>query len=162
MKKNISLKHRPTSREHAQKVIPVLLDGFLSFQKQIIDHPLKKNEFHKMRIAGKPLRYMMEIFQNAFNEDFKQCLRDLRSVLDVMGNIHDCDIGIPILHDYIDEVAFYNDRRTHTNDRIPVGNIKNILRELESKRESLFIEVCGILKKWEKERFVKKILRTLR
>ncbi|HNT53647.1 MAG TPA: CHAD domain-containing protein [Anaerolineaceae bacterium] len=67
------------------------LDEFLAFG-QFIPQPEAEKELHECRIAGKRLRYTLEIFAECFPDGFKQPLQVLRKAQDLLGRIHDADV----------------------------------------------------------------------
>ncbi len=71
---------------------------------------------HSMRIAAKRLRYAVEIFLPHLGEGGEPLLDEARSLQALLGRIHDDDVWIAFLPDFIDEerrrtVAFYGHGR---------------------------------------------------
>ena len=71
---------------------------------------------HSMRIAAKRLRYAVEIFLPHLGEGGESLLDEARSLQGLLGRIHDDDVWIAFLPDFIDEerrrtVAFYGHGR---------------------------------------------------
>ncbi len=78
------------------------LDDFLSYEEYIRQAENKK-ELHAMRIAAKRLRYCMEIFASLYNDKLETPLDIIRNVQTVLGEIHDCDVWIEFLPDFINK-----------------------------------------------------------
>lgn len=78
------------------------LDDFLSYEVYIRQAENKK-ELHAMRIAAKRLRYCMEIFAPLYEDKLIIPLDIIRKVQTVLGEIHDCDVWIEFLPDFIDK-----------------------------------------------------------
>ncbi len=73
-------------------------------------HPDNVNDLHAMRIAAKRLRYTMEIFHAVFQQDdtakeFDWLSDKVKSVQEQIGEIHDADVRVPLLHDYLERHA---------------------------------------------------------
>ncbi len=73
-----------------------LLDELLVLEP-CVHNPEDIAGLHAMRIAGKRLRYALEVFEPAYGEAFKPALRALRAVQDALGDIHDCDVWAQFL-----------------------------------------------------------------
>ncbi len=78
------------------------LDDFLSYEVYIRQAEYKK-ELHAMRIAAKRLRYCMEIFAPLYANKLADSLNIIRKVQTVLGEIHDCDVWIEFLPDFIEK-----------------------------------------------------------
>ncbi|MCE5295822.1 MAG: CHAD domain-containing protein [Euryarchaeota archaeon] len=52
---------------------------------------------HEMRIAGKHLRYTLEIFSTCYAEGLKGYIKRLKEMQDVLGEMHDCDVWSELL-----------------------------------------------------------------
>lgn len=57
-----------------------------------VKHPERETELHQMRIAGKRLRYTVEVFQPLCAERAGKTLPSLVRMQDLLGEIHDCDV----------------------------------------------------------------------
>jgi CHAD domain-containing protein len=60
-------------------------------------------EHHQMRIAGKKLRYVMEIYKRAFEKRLDKAIKTVRSIQGLLGDIHDCDVWIEVIEEFIQE-----------------------------------------------------------
>lgn len=49
-------------------------------------------EHHAMRIAGKRLRYTLEVFRPLFDDGLKDELATMKRLQDLLGELHDCDV----------------------------------------------------------------------
>lgn len=86
----------------AGKNIQEKLNYFLSYESHIYD-PENITELHAMRIAAKRLRYTVEFFTPLYENELKPTLKVLRASQDLLGEIHDCDVWIAALPQFIDE-----------------------------------------------------------
>jgi CHAD domain-containing protein len=114
-----------------------------------------------MRLSGKTLRYAMEVFEAAFDDEFRACLEDVKHLLDAMGKIHDCDVNVPKLQEHLREMRLFNRSRTKFDDRIPTSVIVKIIRKQHSLRRSSFEEMTVLLDRWNSENFKGKILQSM-
>ena len=64
--------------------------------------PANVTELHDMRIACKRLRYLLEIFGIAFGDRPRAVQLDqIAELQDLLGDIHDCDVQIPMLEEHL-------------------------------------------------------------
>jgi hypothetical protein len=87
-------------RPNARRVLAVRIDEVYGYDGLIAD-PANVTELHDMRIACKRLRYLLEIFGIAFDADLDPFLDDVRGLQDLLGDIHDCDVQIPMLEEHL-------------------------------------------------------------
>ncbi len=73
-----------------------LLDALLALEP-CVHKPEDIDALHAMRIAGKRLRYALEVFEPVYGEAFKPALKALRAVQEALGDIHDCDVWAEFL-----------------------------------------------------------------
>jgi hypothetical protein len=76
------------------RILRVRLDELYSFDPAVLD-PIKVTELHDMRIAAKRLRYVLEIAGHCVPSLGAEAEAVARSLQDVLGEIHDCDVLIP-------------------------------------------------------------------
>lgn len=73
-------------------------------------HPDNVDELHAMRIAAKRLRYTMEIFHAVFQQpeaakEWDWLYDKAKAVQEQIGEIHDADVRVPLLQDYLERHA---------------------------------------------------------
>jgi hypothetical protein len=78
----------------------VRIDEVYSYDGLVAD-PANVTELHDLRIACKRLRYLLEIFAIAFPADLEPYIEEVRGLQDLLGDIHDCDVQIPMLEDHL-------------------------------------------------------------
>ncbi|MBI4926613.1 MAG: CHAD domain-containing protein [Anaerolineae bacterium] len=86
--------------EHAQASILPCLVHFLSYDAIVRDVE-RVTELHEMRIAAKRLRYTMETFAPIYANDLKPWLPAVRDFQEVLGDIHDCDVWVGFLPEFM-------------------------------------------------------------
>jgi hypothetical protein len=87
-------------RPNARKVLAVRIDEVYSFDGVVAD-PANVTELHDLRIACKRLRYLLEIFDIAFAEDLEHFIDEVKGLQDLLGEIHDRDVQVPMLEEHL-------------------------------------------------------------
>lgn len=155
------IKTNKSLRDNAKLAVPRMLDDFLDRRDRVLAHPRLKNELHRMRLAGKTLRYAMEVFEHAFGGEFSSCLEQLKNLLNTMGTIHDCDVHVPKMQSYLREVRLFNRASPTPQDKIHTGPMTDLIREQLARRKSLFLEMTEIIEQWTRENFKGKVLQSM-
>jgi len=87
-------------RPNARRILAVRIDEVWSFEHAVVD-PAAVTELHDMRIACKRLRYLLEIFDVAFDEPLEPYVEEVKGLQDLLGEIHDRDVQVPALEDHL-------------------------------------------------------------
>jgi CHAD domain len=82
--------------ENAARIIRVRLDELRSFVPAALDRE-RATEQHDMRIAAKRLRYVLEATEFCFGPPARAARRRARDIQDVLGELHDCDVMLPLV-----------------------------------------------------------------
>lgn len=98
----VRVKRAQPLRQRAAQEISSHLDQLLRFE-QFVNQPSAISELHQMRIAAKRFRYVMEIFNPVFSRKLKPYIRAVRSLQDILGEMHDCDIWIATIPEFIEK-----------------------------------------------------------
>ena len=108
-------------------------------------NPENIKELHQMRIVGKYLRYTMEIFAPIYANELKNQLNIVRTLQELLGQIHDCDVWLEFLPSFIQKEIKYTNKFYGTT--MPFARIKPGLeffhdnrKEERQKRYSEFID----------------------
>ena len=128
MKRTYPVKKKLSFRENIQIILPLIYDDFMSYKDRVVNHPRLKQELHGMRISGKPLRYAMEYAVPAFSEDFKNCLAEVKNIIELMGEIHDADVLIPELYTHLKEIRRYNSTLANREERLTTNGILKLIK----------------------------------
>ena len=80
--------------DEVAKIVAVRLDELLSFMPKARD-PAAVHTLHDLRIAAKRLRYVLELFGDAFGPYAARAAKQTKKLQDVVGEIHDCDVTRP-------------------------------------------------------------------
>jgi hypothetical protein len=87
-------------RPNARRILQVRIGEVYGYDGLVAD-PANVTELHDMRIACKRLRYLLEIFGIAFDADLEPFLDEVKGLQDLLGDIHDCDVQIPMLERHL-------------------------------------------------------------
>ncbi len=158
LKKTYSIKKKHSLRENLAKVIPEMFDDFFCFAPVVINFPLRKNQLHEMRKAGKPLRYAMELGEYCFSGDFKLCLEEIKSSLDLMGEVHDADVMIPDITLHMKEIRLFNTTIKEPDQRLSTRQLREAILKLRKQRRELYAELSAKLKLWSENNFRERIM----
>ncbi len=158
MKRKYTIKKKHSLKENLRAVIPEMFDDFDRFRPVVVNFPLRKNMLHEMRKAGKPLRYAMELGEYAFGADFTLCLEEIKSSLDLMGDIHDADVMIPDIELHMKEIRQFNNSVKECEQRILTLQLRETLTKLRSSRKALYAELCQKLNLWAENDFRQRIV----
>ncbi|MBL7129094.1 MAG: CHAD domain-containing protein [Ignavibacteria bacterium] len=148
-------------RDYAYMIIPAMYDRVMEYKNSVVGHPGRKEELHRMRIQTKPLRYALETYQNIFAEDFRKNFKAVKSFVERIGTIHDIDVLIPVLKEYMEEINIYNSNFVNKLQKIPTVALLEFIRKLNTDRKQNFEELCDILRKWESEDFRQKLIMSM-
>jgi CHAD domain len=87
-------------RANARRILAVRIGEIWAYDGVVMD-PANVRELHDMRIACKRLRYLLEIFACAFTTDLDPFLDEVKGLQDLLGEIHDRDVQVPMLEDHL-------------------------------------------------------------
>jgi CHAD domain-containing protein len=161
MAKRVYLKPNKSFRDNARLLVPFLLEEFLSHRDRVVAHPRLKKDFHKMRLAGKTLRYAMEVFESGFEDEFVSCLMEVKQLLDVMGQVHDCDVCAPALQNHLREIRSFNRVTANPDDRIRTKAVTDMIHVQQSRRMNMYNDACTVIDGWVAGGFGQKIIQSM-
>jgi CHAD domain-containing protein len=141
-------KVRKSFRGTGKDLLPRLRQEFATRLKLAIDRDQNSKRLHNARLAGKPLRYAMEMFENVFGKKFGDSLRNVRDLLQLMGEIHDCDIAIATLNQFLKEFTIYNSLVKTGGEEISVQPLRQLLSDQKSRRGSLDKDLEKSARRW--------------
>jgi CHAD domain-containing protein len=148
-------------KENVINILPMMYDNMMKYKEHVIGHPRMKTQLHRMRITGKPMRYIMEIMETTLGREFKNKLQEIKNVIELMGDIHDCDVFIGELNGYLNEIRAYNRFKKSLNEKFNLKCIINLIQDLRKKRNESYESLCDILKEWEKNNFREKLITSM-
>ena len=148
--------------DNARPLLGFLYGQFISHAESVIRHPRLRDKLHEMRIDGKPLRYMMEIFHPIYGRAFRKCFDDVKHLLELLGKIHDCDVTIPILQKHLREIRLFNPALIKREERVSTKGIRELIRIQREQRKNLYEDMGRVIRTWRKENFREKLLRAMK
>jgi CHAD domain-containing protein len=86
----------PQTYQQMQQVITERLNALLD-SAAAVQGPSAQTELHALRIAVKRLRYTLEAFEPLYHGEFKTPLHTTRTLQDLLGDVHDCDVWLHTL-----------------------------------------------------------------
>src|SRR5579859_3717788 len=90
------LNARAPTGQNARIIAKVRLEELYSW-KEYVDNPYYVRELHNLRIAAKRLRYTLEVFEEVLPAACHTIVKELTSVQDELGTLHDSDVMIALL-----------------------------------------------------------------
>lgn len=153
-----SPKPKKTLRENLRGALEALYDDFFRRRTQILNHPRRALQLHRMRIAGKPLRYSMELTTQLAGRQFASCYREMKELVELMGRTHDCDVHLPKLKREVALIKEYNALGVGTRRRVSAAPVAELMKQLRVERAQCFNEVCRILRRWERQNYRARLL----
>lgn len=76
---------------NARRVLPQLVSELLARGREVCAGEPAPQELHQLRLAGKRLRYSLELFRGLCGPGLDEVLKTLKSVQTILGDISDCD-----------------------------------------------------------------------
>ena len=76
---------------NARRVLPELTAAFFAMGREVCDSDPSPADLHRLRLAGKRLRYCLELFRGIYGRSMKKRLRMLRVIQRRLGVVSDCD-----------------------------------------------------------------------
>jgi CHAD domain-containing protein len=127
------------------------LDEFLSYEVYL-QKPEYIKELHQMRIAAKQLRYSLEIFAPIYPDQLEDVVKSARQAQQVLGEIHDCDVWVTFLPDFIaQEKGRIQHYLGHTRSlKLLLPGIEYFQKNRQEERKRLFANYQRTWKKWRK------------
>ena len=137
--------------ECARRVITTRFQEMMSFKEGAIDG-LDIEFVHNMRVSSRRLRAAMDNFAECFSKKkFRKYLKQTKNITSTMGAVRDLDVLIS---------KFETDAKSLTEDE-KIG-VKNLIIQLQQKREEARQPMLLMFSGLEKEGFDKKFLKFFR
>jgi len=90
--------------DNAERIVRTRLDELHGFMPQAADER-EVVALHDMRIAAKRLRYVLEVTGPCFGPYAETAIKLVKELQDLLGEIHDCDVQLPEVAAFLDELA---------------------------------------------------------
>jgi CHAD domain-containing protein len=110
-----------------------------------IDDLENAEELHAMRIAAKKLRYSLEVFAPLYPQELKAYLQTCRQTQDLLGGIHDCEVWISYLPEFISQekvriIKFYGAPRSFKALSAGIDYFVDVKTQERSQLHQTFLE----------------------
>lgn len=111
--------------------------------------PQSNTELHTTRITIKRLRYTLQAFAPLYPDALDNAIRTTRRLQDVLGNIHDCDVWVETLPQFLEEekdraLAYFGDSKPFEP---LVAGVTALRNERQKGRERYYREFTAL---WQK------------
>ncbi len=141
-------------REEASRTILKCLADFIDLSDSLY-RPFSAKRLHKLRIAGKHLRYAIELFQPVFGESMAHFAFGMKDMQKHLGDLHDCDVWMVRLEPYL-----------RAKRRKPEAESKRLaaiwlIDRLVQRRTKAYRNALNLWSCWETEDFCNKLRRTV-
>jgi CHAD domain-containing protein len=150
--------------DNAEKIVRVRLDELTSFMPKAAD-PEEIVALHDMRIAAKRLRYVLEVTGSCFGPYAANAVKQVKELQDLLGEIHDCDVQLPEIAAFLDELmeedvaaagASPRDLARAPNRRTYAGLVA-LQVHLRARRRALFADFLEMRRDLERKGFAARL-----
>ena len=150
--------------DNAEKIVRVRLDELCSFMPTAAD-PDEVIALHDMRIAAKRLRYVLEITGPCFGPYASSAVKMVKDLQDLLGEIHDCDVQLPEVADFLEELLSEDIASAGAHPR-DVGRVPNrrtyagliaLQVHLRARRNALFEDFLELWRDYERKGFAARL-----
>jgi CHAD domain-containing protein len=117
------------------------LEKLCSFEPWVFVEDAAEKQ-HRMRIAAKKLRYIMEIFAPLYAPDLGEPIRAVKRVQEQLGAIHDCDVWISTLPRFVCEEGMRPGEASPSSAGPggPGTDLADLLEDRKRERKELYNE----------------------
>ena len=142
--------------DNAERIVGARLDEVCSFSPRVLD-PAEVEALHDMRIAAKRLRYVLEVTGALFGPYAAEAGKRTKTLQDLLGELHDCDVLVPRVLALIDELRdedvaaiVAGGDAAHAED---YRGLELLVVRTRARREALFVRFLDLWTDLEREGF---------
>lgn len=139
--------------EAAENVIRSRIDEFCALGPALCS-PFRVRRLHKLRIAGKHLRYAVEIFTDQTDEAWSGRASEIAKMQGHLGELHDCDVWIDQLGS---DLKKRSDASAADSERQAAAWL---LSRFTRRRTAAYRSALRLWMKWEQTGFIDSMLST--
>jgi hypothetical protein len=144
----------------AERIIRTRLDELRSFMPAAED-PAAVTALHDMRIAAKRLRYVLEVTGPCFGPYAGKAVDHLKELQDLLGEIHDCDVHLPEVAEFLEELVAADVGAVAAGrpppNRATYAGLVALQVELRARREGLFARFLELWGDMERKGFAARL-----
>ncbi len=139
--------HSPVTYQNALVHITSKLEDIFTHEASVYI-PENIEEHHAMRIAIKHLRYTMEVFSPLYEGELKTQIEVCKKLQDMLGDLHDCDVWMDYLPQFMEEERAYSlDYFEHDDSfRILEPGLLHLQQYLRERRSAIYEEFVAYWK----------------
>jgi CHAD domain-containing protein len=150
--------------DNAERIVRVRLEELTSFMPKAAD-PTEVVALHDMRIAAKRLRYILEVTGSCFGPYASSAVKLVKDLQDLLGEIHDCDVQLPEVAAFLEELLSEDIATTGAHPR-DVGRVPNrrtyaglvaLQVHLRARRNALFEDFLELWRDYERKGFAARL-----
>jgi len=143
--------------------IGLRLEEMLAYE-EFVDRPECVAELHALRISAKHVRYGLEVFEGQYDGALTEATTAARTLQQILGDIHDCDVWSVDLPRFIEEerrrtVEYFGQARPM--QRLLAG-IDALIRDRSAHRQSSYAEFAGLWQDFRRRGVWLRLQNTLR
>jgi CHAD domain-containing protein len=150
--------------DNAERIVRVRLEELTSFMPKAAD-PKHVVALHDMRIAAKRLRYILEVTGPCFGPYASAAVKMVKDLQDLLGEIHDCDVQLPEVADFLEELLSQDiaSAGAHPRDvaRVPnrraYAGLVALQVHLRARRNALFEDFLELWRDYERKGFAARL-----
>lgn len=154
-KRDASLLRTPSALRQADEHVSRRVSELRGHEESVHD-PDAILEHHAMRIAAKRLRYTLEAFRLAFEDELRDEISRIKRLQELLGEMHDCDV-------WIAETAavLQNEKKKDGGTRLAAARpgIESLLEDRKKERTRLYAEFVAYWVSLVKSDFFPSLLR---
>ena len=125
--------------------------------------PEDQEQHHAMRIAGKRLRYTLEICQPVYEGRLDKFVKAVKQLQTLLGDIHDCDVWVTDLDTFLEEErqrtrAYFGHDRSFARLRI---GLEHLQQERGARRQELFEQLAHYWKELDQQGLWEELIHNL-
>ncbi|MCZ7395956.1 MAG: CHAD domain-containing protein [Candidatus Methanoperedens sp.] len=147
MRKGRAEVNSPETYQKALVHITSRLDEIFAHEASVYI-PENIKEHHAMRIAVKRLRYTMEVFSPLYEGELENQLAVCKKLQDVLGDLHDCDVWIDYLPQFMEEERAYSLNYFGHDDSFGIlaSGLMHFQQHLRERRSAIYEEFVAYWK----------------
>ena len=138
-------------RDEGSRTIENCLDEFLKLSDAFY-RPSATKRLHRLRIAGKHLRYAIELFEPQFGDTIKPFADGMKKMQSHLGEIHDCDVWIERMR-----LTAQRKGKNTDADKLKHSAAGWLLSQFVERRTNSYTAALKLWSEWESADFCKQL-----